>query len=79
MQRLNCVYGPGATAVVMPEVQPPAVPATTAAPNALLPAAVETPEVLHPDQQRRRDLEVEERLRYLEEQLASVTQPPAYN
>ncbi|KAJ7774441.1 hypothetical protein B0H14DRAFT_3508518 [Mycena olivaceomarginata] len=70
----------GATAVVVtPKVQPPAVPATTAAPNAPLPAAVETPEVLHPDQQHRRDLNVEERLRYLEEQLVSVTQPPAYN
>ncbi|KAJ7362985.1 hypothetical protein DFH08DRAFT_841827 [Mycena albidolilacea] len=68
----------GATAVVVtPKVQPPAVPATTAAPNVPLPAAVETPEVLHPDQQHR--LNVEERLRYLEEQLASVTQPPAYN
>ncbi|KAJ7789550.1 hypothetical protein B0H14DRAFT_239301 [Mycena olivaceomarginata] len=70
----------GPTAVVVtPEVQPPAVPVAAVAPSVPLPAAVETPEVLHPDQQRRRDLEFEERLRYLEEQLASVTQPPAYN
>ncbi|KAJ7870822.1 hypothetical protein B0H14DRAFT_3132051 [Mycena olivaceomarginata] len=71
---------PGATAVVVTqEVQPPAVAASTAALNAPLPGAVETPEVHHPEQQRRRDLEIEERLRHVEEQLASVSQPPAYN
>jgi hypothetical protein len=72
---------PGPTAVVVtPEVQPPAVPVAAVAPSVPLPAAVDAPEVPLPtDQQRRRDLEVEERLRYLEEQLASVTQPPAYN
>ncbi|KAJ7822164.1 hypothetical protein B0H14DRAFT_3732485 [Mycena olivaceomarginata] len=32
-----------------------------------------------PERQRRRDLEIEERLRHVEEQLASVSQPPAYN
>ncbi|KAJ7789532.1 hypothetical protein B0H14DRAFT_3502891 [Mycena olivaceomarginata] len=67
------------TVVATPEVQPPAVPVAAVAPSVPLPAAVDAPVVLHPDQQRRRDLEVEERLRCLEEQLASVTQPPAYN
>ncbi|KAJ7362979.1 hypothetical protein DFH08DRAFT_931014 [Mycena albidolilacea] len=70
----------GATAVVVTqEVQHPAVAASTAALNAPLPGAVETPEVHHPEQQRRRDLEIEERLRHVEEQLASASQPPAYN
>ncbi|KAJ7796317.1 hypothetical protein B0H14DRAFT_3158102 [Mycena olivaceomarginata] len=70
----------GATAVVVTqEVQPPAVAASTTALNTPLPGAVETPEIPHPEQQRRQDLEIEERLRHVEDQLASVSQPPAYN